>query len=88
MDSDVTILSARAVALAIGVEIQCVNWTEVTFDRAKLLLHEEMEELRFEFTVSSICCRDILGILTTTNDYVVCTGTVERVNLKNTHKLT
>ena len=77
MDSDVTILSARAVALAIGVESQRVNWTEVTFDRAELLLHEEMEEFRLEFTVSSVCRGDIFCILTTTNHNVVCSGTFE-----------
>ena len=39
--------------------------------------HEEMEEFRLEFTVSSVCRGDIFGILTTTNHYVVGSGTLE-----------
>lgn len=48
MDTDVTVLSATAVTLAVRVESYRVDGTEMTLDTGKLLFEHQVEEARVE----------------------------------------
>lgn len=48
MDTDVTVLSATAVTLAVRVESYRVDGTKMTLDTGKLLFEHQVEEARVE----------------------------------------
>lgn len=74
VNTDVTVLSAACVALAVGVDGDGVEGTEMTSDTADLVLEDLVVETGFEFTLSGRSSGDIHGGLTTTKDNKVLLG--------------
>ncbi len=74
VDTNVTVLTTRAVALAGGVGGDGVEGTEVTTDTANLVLEDLVVETGLELTLAGRGTGDIHGGLTTTEDDEVLLG--------------
>jgi hypothetical protein len=69
-----TVFTATRVALAVGMECQAVDGTEVTFESREFLLVDEMEEARIELAGACGGRGDVHGFLSTAQHDVVEDG--------------
>lgn len=74
MDTDKTILSSTGKTLAIGMDGDGVDGTEMTTDTTALLQEDLVVETAFEFTLPCAGGGDIHGLLTTPKDDKILDG--------------
>ena len=70
LQSDVAVLAAGRVVVAVGGECEGVDGAEVTLDAAELLLEDEVVETRVELADLGRGGCDLHGILATTQNHL------------------
>ena len=67
-------LRHAAVALAIKMEGNTVDWSKVALYYSKLFLKSQMEEPGLKLAKPGVGCGDICGFLTTSQNHMVIVG--------------